>query len=123
MAGDAVHVGNVIVNLIDNAVKYGRDVPIITIRTKTDHDLVSIFISNEGEAIPIQYQSRIFERFFRIPSGNVHNVKGYGLGLSYARDVILRHNGSLTLESRGETTTFIVNLPLLKYEATQDTVA
>ncbi len=110
--GDAFHIGNVLSNLIDNAIKYGSNPPVIEIETKTDNSSVSIFVSNQGDIIPIEYQNKIFERFFRIPAGDIHNVKGYGLGLSYARDIIQQHNGTLTLDSNKEKNTFIINLPL-----------
>ncbi|WP_460693899.1 sensor histidine kinase [Mucilaginibacter puniceus] len=112
--GDAIHIGNVLSNLIDNAIKYGGDPPTITIETKTNNHLVSILVSNQGDIIPIEYQNKIFERFFRIPAGDTHNVKGYGLGLSYARDIIQQHNGTLILDSSQEKTTFQINLPLFK---------
>jgi two-component system phosphate regulon sensor histidine kinase PhoR len=117
--GDAVHMGNVVANLLDNAIKYGAESPVINIEAEVIKDWINISVSNQGPGIPAEYRDKVFDRFFRIPSGNTHNVKGYGLGLSYAQDVIQQHGGSLKLTGISKTTTFTIKLPLATHEVGQ----
>lgn len=113
-----------IANLLDNAIKYGGQNAIVNIDQYTQGENIFITVTDNGPGIPQQYQDKVFDRFFRVPSGNLHNVKGYGLGLSYALSIILRHKGSLSLISNpGEGTQFIINIPLIYHEAGQSTVA
>lgn len=110
--GDRLHMLSVIFNLLDNALKYSTDKPKIDIDIKSAHNRLLLTISDSGIGIPAEYQQRIFEKFFRVPTGNLHNAKGYGLGLSYVAHVIHRHHGTIKVESiEGDGSNFIINLP------------
>ncbi|MES2108492.1 MAG: HAMP domain-containing sensor histidine kinase [Bacteroidota bacterium] len=113
-----------IANLLDNAIKYGGQGAIVNIDEYTQNNSVAITVTDNGPGIPQQYQDKVFDRFFRVPVGDIHNVKGYGLGLSYARSIIQRHKGTLSLISKeGEGTQFIISIPLIYHEASQGTIA
>jgi signal transduction histidine kinase len=111
---DKVHITSVIYNLIDNALKYGGEKPDITIDIQPFYnDFMRLSVSDKGVGIPPQYQEKIFEKFFRVPTGDVHTVKGHGLGLNYVKNVIEQHGGKLHIESvEGKGSTFSVFLPL-----------
>ena len=110
VTGDAIHLQGAIYNVIDNAVKYGG--PSIEISLKQETAQVTISISDNGPGIPQEYRRKIFEKFFRIPSGNVHDVKGYGLGLNYTHYVVDAHKGSIHQENNAQGgATFIITLP------------
>lgn len=109
---DKLHLSNAINNLIDNAIKYsGKKVTIIiTLQRKNDSFLLSI--KDDGTGIPRHYQQLIFDKFFRVPTGDLHNVKGFGLGLSYVKQVIEKHNGTIDVDSEpGKGTTFFIEIP------------
>jgi len=97
--GDEVHITNVIFNLLDNAVKYSKDVPEIKVATERVNGNVVISVKDNGIGIPKEHQTQIFDRFYRVPTGNVHNVKGFGLGLSYVKKIIDSHEGKILVES------------------------
>jgi two-component system phosphate regulon sensor histidine kinase PhoR len=97
--GDEVHITNVIFNLLDNAVKYSKDNPEIEVATKQMNGNVVVSVKDNGIGIAKEYQANIFDRFFRVPTGNVHNVKGFGLGLSYVKKIIDSHDGEIKVES------------------------
>ncbi len=121
---DAPLIKNAVANLLDNALKYGGTGTQVTINHKIENNTILISIADNGPGIPLQYQDKVFERFFRIPAGNVHNVKGYGLGLSYAKSIVERHKGTLTLISKEtQGTEFIISIPLIYHEASQGTIA
>ena len=110
--GDRLHLVSVVFNLLDNALKYSSGNPKITIDISTTADKLLLTIADSGIGIPAEYTGRVFEKFFRVPTGNLHNAKGYGLGLSYVAHVINRHNGTIKVESvEGNGSKFIVNLP------------
>jgi signal transduction histidine kinase len=112
IVGGSVHLTNVIYNLLDNALKYSGGEPNITITLQEDQQQVTLRVSDKGIGIPGEYSKKIFEKFFRVPTGDVHNVKGYGLGLSYVQAVIRSHNGSIDVASKpGEGSTFTISLP------------
>lgn len=97
--GDADHVTNVMFNLMDNALKYSKENPQIIIRTKNKNQFLIVEVEDNGIGIPAKQQKMIFEKFYRVPTGNVHNVKGFGLGLSYVKKIVQLHQGKVELES------------------------
>jgi two-component system phosphate regulon sensor histidine kinase PhoR len=102
-------------NLIDNALKYSPENPEITIALTGNEHAVKLSVKDNGIGIPNEYQSRIFEKFFRVPTGDVHNIKGYGLGLSFIENVVKSLGGSIRIESEpGSGTIFILNFPRIK---------
>jgi two-component system phosphate regulon sensor histidine kinase PhoR len=112
LEGDRLHLVSVIFNLLDNALKYSSDQPRIHIDISSTGNKLLLTISDSGIGIPAEYQNRIFEKFFRVPTGNLHNAKGYGLGLSYVAHVIKRHHGSIRVESiEGNGSKFVIALP------------
>jgi two-component system, OmpR family, phosphate regulon sensor histidine kinase PhoR len=110
--GDKTHLINVLCNLIDNAIKYALKKPAILIQTShTDSDLI-ITIADKGIGIEKKYQKKIFDKFFRVPTGNVHDVKGFGLGLAYIKKIVALHHGTIAVESeKGKGTIFTITLP------------
>lgn len=112
MQGDRLHLQSVVFNLLDNALKYGKGQPVIDVSVKGNEESVILKVADNGIGIAPEYIDKVFEKFFRVPHGDTHNAKGYGLGLSYAAQVIKKHNGTIAVESRkGEGTTFIITLP------------
>jgi two-component system phosphate regulon sensor histidine kinase PhoR len=111
--GDEVHITNVIFNLLDNAVKYSKSNPQIELSTENKNGYVIVQVKDNGIGIPKEHQTQIFERFFRVPTGNIHNVKGFGLGLSYVKRIVDVHNGKIKVDSApGKGTRFRLYFPL-----------
>jgi two-component system, OmpR family, phosphate regulon sensor histidine kinase PhoR len=109
---DRMHLTSVLTNLLDNALKYGKSNPVITVHLARTADAVIIAVTDNGIGIPAAYTGRVFEKFFRVPSGDHHNIKGYGLGLSYVHHIVNRHNGSISVDSKeGRGSTFTIKLP------------
>lgn len=109
---DEVHLTNIVYNLLDNALKYSPEKPHITLVTRSLPEGVSISVSDEGLGMTKEQINRIFEKFYRVPTGNRHDVKGFGLGLSYVKKMIEEHHGQITVESQpGKGSTFDVILP------------
>jgi two-component system phosphate regulon sensor histidine kinase PhoR len=102
ITGDELHFSNVIYNLVDNAIKYSEGEPDITISTLNRGDQVVIRVADKGIGMSRDQQSKIFEQFYRIPTGNLHDVKGFGLGLSYVNTVVKRLNGMISVRSEKE---------------------
>jgi two-component system, OmpR family, phosphate regulon sensor histidine kinase PhoR len=112
LEADRLHLVSVIFNLLDNAIKYSPDAPRINVNVTGSGNRVNLVIEDSGIGIPEEYRGRIFEKFFRVPTGNLHNAKGYGLGLSYVAHVINRHKGTINVESiPGDGSKFIISLP------------
>lgn len=98
---DPMHLTNVVANLLDNAIKYCDRAPLITITTRNEVGAWFVMeIKDNGIGIKKEYQSRIYEKLYRVPTGNVHNVKGFGLGLSYVKTIVDLHDGKIELESQ-----------------------
>lgn len=111
--GSQVHLQNAMINILENAVKYSPEAPEIHVSLRQTTKQAVLRISDRGLGISKEDQKRIFEKFFRVSTGNVHTIKGYGLGLSYTQSVIERLGGSIDLESEpGKGSTFIIKLPL-----------
>jgi two-component system phosphate regulon sensor histidine kinase PhoR len=100
--GDELHFSNVIYNLVDNAIKYSIGAPDITISTLNKNGQVVIRVADKGVGMSRDQQTKIFEQFYRIPTGNLHDVKGFGLGLSYVNTVVKRLNGMISVKSEKE---------------------
>jgi signal transduction histidine kinase len=94
---DKLHTQGVIINLIDNSLKYGRAPVRIGLKLKEHASSIQLCVTDNGPGIPEEYQDKVFDKFFRVPAGNLHNIKGFGLGLSYAAQVMKQHHGSIRL--------------------------
>lgn len=114
---DHMHITSVMYNLLDNALKYSREKPLIDVDIISNSDECVIRVKDNGIGIPPEFRNRIFEKFFRVPTDNRHNIKGYGLGLSYVAHIIHEHHGTITLHSEpGKGSEFIIKLPRIHEE-------
>jgi two-component system phosphate regulon sensor histidine kinase PhoR len=112
---DEVHISNVLNNLIDNAVKYSPSNPQVEILARSQDQGISIQVKDHGMGMPKEALSNIFDAFYRVPTGNVHNVKGFGLGLSYVKKIVEAHGGKVHVKSKlGEGSTFEIYLPYVE---------
>ncbi|WP_294142529.1 HAMP domain-containing sensor histidine kinase [uncultured Sanguibacteroides sp.] len=107
MEADEVHMLNVVCNLLDNAIKYSYDSLNIYIFTRRVDGHFIIGVLDSGIGIPKESQKKVFKRFYRVPSGNLHNVKGFGLGLSYVKSIVELHNGTIRLTSKKNKGTLV----------------
>lgn len=109
-----VHFTNVLVNVLDNAIKYSPNAPIIDVFTENIKDFILIKIQDQGAGMSKVAQKRVFEKFYREHTGDLHNVKGHGLGLAYVKQIVEDHNGQIYVESeKGKGSTFIIKMPLI----------
>jgi two-component system phosphate regulon sensor histidine kinase PhoR len=109
---DPIHITNVVYNLLDNAVKYCSTKPFISITTKNERNYLIIEIKDNGIGIRKEDLKMIFDKFYRVSTGNIHDIKGFGLGLFYVKLIINEHNGSIDVKSKlGEGSTFTIKLP------------
>ena len=110
---DPVHITNVIYNLLDNATKYCKDEPVISITTSSDKKATTLTISDNGIGIKRDNLKMIFDKFYRVPTGNIHDVKGFGLGLYYVKKILKEHDSSITVKSTIDTgTSFEIIFPI-----------
>ena len=116
MDADEVHLTNLINNLVDNALKYSKDDSFqLNISTKNIGKSIRITVEDHGIGMNKETLARVFEKFYRAHTGNVHNVKGFGLGLSYVKTMVEAHGGKVKVDSvLGKGSTFTVDLPLKK---------
>jgi two-component system phosphate regulon sensor histidine kinase PhoR len=108
-----VHMTNVWVNLLENAIKYSPDRLEVTVSTHITNDFFEVQIKDRGKGMSPSVRKRIFDKFYREPSGNIHNVKGHGLGLSYVKQIVSLHSGTISVQSESKQgSVFTVKLPL-----------
>ncbi len=109
---DRLHLTNILHNLVDNAVKYSKDIPDIHIRLHNEGKYLLLSVQDNGIGIPKEHQKRVFDKFYRVPTGNVHNVKGFGLGLFYVKTMCQEHHWKLELHSEPDKgTTITIRMP------------
>ena len=110
---DATHLKNAFRNLLENAFKYTADQPHITLQTTNETGTIRIVVRDNGVGIPKEALSRVFDKFYRVPTGDLHRVKGFGLGLNYVQQIVRAHGGSVSVQSKpGEGSSFVVDLPV-----------
>lgn len=115
--GDEVHISNVINNLVENAIKYTKEIPRIIISTSNNGGKIRVSVRDFGIGISKKYHGKVFDELFRVPQGNLHDFKGFGLGLAYVKKIIEKHNGTIELESEhGKGSNFIIEIPLKNYK-------
>lgn len=112
ISADKLHLTNVLFNLIDNAIKYNKHIPAIAIATENQGRQIILTVRDNGIGIGAKDQKKIFHQFYRVPTGNVHDVKGFGLGLNYVKQMVEAHHGKISVTSQlGEGSTFKIILP------------
>jgi len=112
ISADSVHMTHAFFNLIDNAIKYSDAKTVITVQSSNIGTDLIIRLSDNGIGIDKEYQQQVFDKFFRVPTGDIHNIKGFGLGLAYVQKIIALHQGTIKLQSeKGKGSTFIITLP------------
>ena len=108
---DRTHFSNIISNLIDNAVKYSKEEAELSISCRQTGGTVTVSVTDRGIGIPLDKQKHIFDKFYRVPTGNLHNIKGYGLGLFYVKSMVEKHGGTITVKSEPDKgSTFTITL-------------
>lgn len=111
--GDKIHLTSVVYNLIDNALKYSPEKPALQVQLATNNQQIQLSIQDQGIGIAKEYHLKIFDKFFRVPTGNKHTIKGHGLGLNYVQKVIDKHGGNINMNSAlGKGTTITIVLPI-----------
>jgi two-component system phosphate regulon sensor histidine kinase PhoR len=110
--GDLTHISNIINNLLDNANKYSPETPEITIYTKDKANGIEVVVEDKGVGMSKEARKHIFDKFYRVHTGNLHDVKGFGLGLSYVKAMMLAHKGAIDVKSElGKGSSFILFFP------------
>ncbi|MDR1757660.1 MAG: HAMP domain-containing histidine kinase [Bacteroidales bacterium] len=110
--GDSTHIGNVLINLVENAIKYSKEIPDIEISTHDEHGQLVIAVRDHGIGISKQNIKRVFQEFYRVSKGNIHDTKGFGLGLDYVKKIISLHGGNITVKSElNKGSVFTLYLP------------
>lgn len=113
MLADQTHMSNVFYNLLDNAIKYSPEQPNIKVDVNQQNDITTISVWDKGLGISKENQSKIFDKLYRVPNGNTHDVKGFGLGLSYLKVIVEQHGGTVSVNSKlGEGSCFTIKLPM-----------
>ncbi len=111
---DRLHFTNVFYNLLDNAIKYNQSAPEIMIRTRVENKLLLISVSDNGIGISAENHKKVFHKFYRVPTGNIHDVKGFGIGLNYVKLIVEKHEGKVSLQSNSDTgCTFTIEIPYI----------
>lgn len=111
--GDKIHISNTLHNLIDNAIKYSSHHPKVEVETNSHNGFIEISVKDNGIGVPKESQKHIFDKFYRTPTGNIHDIKGFGLGLNYVKTIVEAYSGSVKLISKeNEGSTFVIKLPL-----------
>jgi two-component system, OmpR family, phosphate regulon sensor histidine kinase PhoR len=109
---DKLHFTNVFFNLLDNAIKYNQQQPKITVSTKNINNRLLVSVSDNGIGISVDHLKKVFHKFYRVPTGNIHDVKGFGIGLNYVKLILEKHEGRVLLESElGKGSTFTIEIP------------
>lgn len=115
---DKLHIASVVYNLLDNALKYSKNIPEISISLVHHETYIDLMVQDNGIGISKAYKDKVFEKFFRVPTDDRHNIKGYGLGLSYVAHIAHSHNGYITVDTQlGKGSTFTVKLPIKDTDA------
>ncbi|MBX2968551.1 MAG: HAMP domain-containing histidine kinase [Cyclobacteriaceae bacterium] len=113
LIGNIEHLTHVVYNLLDNAIKYSKPGCAISVSLIRHTDTLQLIVEDNGIGIPEEFQQKVFEKFFRVPTGDVHDAKGYGLGLNYVAGVVKAHGGTIDLKSEaGKGSTFTITLPI-----------
>ena len=107
VSADKLHLTNIIHNLLDNAIKYCKDMPIITVRTTNQNGRLCLSIEDQGIGIEKENLGKLFDKFYRVPTGNVHNVKGFGLGLFYTKNICEAHGWKISVDSEPDKGTAV----------------
>ncbi len=111
--GDRLHLLSVLYNLLDNALKYSVENPAIHVALSNEGNNIKLSVRDNGMGIPVAYRNKVFDKFFRVPHGDIHNIKGYGLGLSYVAEVVRKHGGTIQVNAVAPTgSEFVVTLPM-----------
>lgn len=113
LQGNTEHLTHVVYNLLDNAIKYSKPGCALSVSLIRNPEIIQLIVADNGIGIPEEYQQKVFEKFFRVPTGDVHDAKGYGLGLNYVASVVKAHGGIIDLKSEtGKGSTFAITLPI-----------
>jgi two-component system phosphate regulon sensor histidine kinase PhoR len=114
LPGNDFHLTNVLVNILENSIKYSEGAPIIDVYTESTNKFFIIKIKDEGIGMSKNVQKHVFDKFYREQRGNIHDVKGHGLGLAYVKEIVDKHHGTVFVESeKGKGSIFTVKLPLI----------